>query len=75
MSTHAQVVVAAPHRHLPLFCQRACEVVRHGELAGQAIDRLKHAVGVVTFLLFYLLLKKVIVMEAGHCEKRKTKGC
>lgn len=75
VTAHAQVVVAAPHRHLPLVLQRAREVVSHGELTGQAVHRLKHAIGVVTLLLLYLLLKKVVVVEAGHCEKRKIRGC
>ena len=73
VSTHAQIVVAAPHRHLPLISQRACEVVGHGELVGQTIHCLKHTVCVVTLLLFYLLLEKAIILEAGHYHNRKTK--
>lgn len=69
MSTHAQVVVAAPNRHLPFVLQRAREVVSHRELSGQTIHGLKHAIRVIAFLLFDLLLKKVIVLEAGHCDR------
>lgn len=70
MSTHAQVVVATPNGHLPLILQGACKVVGHGELVGQAIHSFKHAVSVVALLFHYLLLKKVIVIEAGHCGHR-----
>lgn len=63
MSTHAQVVIAAPHRHLSLVSQRRGEVVGHGEHLGQAVHRLKHAVRVVAFFLLYLLLEEVVVLE------------
>lgn len=68
VSTHAQVVVAAPNGHLLLFLQGASEVVGHGELVGQTVHGLEHAVGVVTLLLVYLLLKKLVVLVAGHCN-------
>lgn len=69
VSTHAQVVIAAPDGHLPLVLQRASEVVSHRKLRGQTIHRLKHAVRVIALLLLNLLLKKVIVLETGHCGK------
>lgn len=69
MSTHAQVVVAAPNGDLTLFLQRSREVVRHRKFGGKAVHGFKHAVGVVVLLLFYLLLKEVIVLEAGRCNK------
>lgn len=73
VSTHAQVVIAAPNRHLPLILQGACEVVSHGELIGQAIHCFEHTVSVVALLLYDLLLKKVIIIEAGHCDRGRTK--
>lgn len=67
MTTHAQVVIAAPDGHLSLFIQRACKVVGHGELVGQAIHSFEHTVSVVTLLFYDLLLEKLIITEAGHC--------
>lgn len=73
MTTHAQVVIAAPDGHLPLILQGACEVVSHRELIGQTIDGFKHAVGVVALLLDDFLLQKLVVAEAGHCARgRRT---
>lgn len=73
MTTHAQVVIAAPDGHLPLVLQGACKVVSHGELVGQAIDGFKHAVGVVALLLDNFLLQKLVVAEARHCGRgRRT---
>lgn len=69
MTTHAQVVIAAPDGHLPLLLQGACEVVGHGELVGQAVDGFKHAVGVVALLLDDLLLQELVVAEARHCGR------
>ena len=65
VSTHAQVVIAAPHGHVPLVLQGSGVVVGHGERLGQPVDRLEHAVGVVILLLLNLLLKELIVLEAG----------
>lgn len=67
MTTHAQVVIAAPDRHLSLFVQGARKVVGHRELVGQAIHGFEHTVSVVTLLFYNLLLEKLIVTEAGHC--------
>lgn len=67
MTTHAQVVIAAPDGHLSLILQGACKVVGHGELVGQAIHSFEHTVSVVTLLFYDLLLEKLIVTEAGHC--------
>ena len=75
VSTHAQVVVAAPHRHVPLVLQGGGVVVGHGERLGQPVDRLEHTVGVVALLLLDLLLKELIVLEVGDCgaqEGRRT---
>lgn len=67
VTTHAQVVVATPDRHLPLVVQGDREVVSHGEFTGQAIHRFKHTVSVVTLLFNNLLLQKIIILEARHC--------
>lgn len=73
MTTHAQVVIAAPDGHLPLVLQGASEVVRHRELVGQAIDGFKHAVGVVALLLNNFILQKLVVAEARDCGRgRRT---
>lgn len=72
MSTHAQVVIATPNGHLPLILQRACKVISHGEFVGQAIHGFEHTVSVVALLFYNLLLKKVIVIEAGHCDRGRT---
>lgn len=72
VSTHAQVVIATPNGHLPLILQRACKVVSHGELVGQAIHCFEHTVSVVALLFHNLLLKKVIVIEAGHCDRGRV---
>lgn len=69
MTTHAQVVIAAPDGHLPLFLQGAGEVIRHGELVGQAVDGFEDAVGVVALLLDDLLLEELVVAEARHCGR------
>lgn len=69
MTTHAKVVVATPDRHLSLVFQGDCEVISHGEFTGQAIHRFKHAVSVVALLFNDLLLKKIIIFEARHCER------
>lgn len=71
MTTHTEVVIATPDRHLPLFFQTACEVISHGKLTGQAIHSFKHAIGVVALLFNNLSLKKVIVLKAGHCYRRR----
>lgn len=75
VATHAKVVVAAPNRHLPLVFQGDCEVISHGELSGQAIHRFKHTVSVVALLFNDLLLKKIIIFEARHCERGRGQRC
>lgn len=72
VSTHAQVVIATPNGHLPLILQRGCKVISHGELVGQAIHCFEHTVSVVALLFHDLLLKKVIIIEAGHCDRGRT---
>lgn len=70
MTTHAQVVIAAPDGHLPLVLQGAGEVVGHWELVGQAVDSFEDAVGVVALLLHDLLLQELVVAEARHWRRK-----
>lgn len=69
VAAHAKVVVATPDRHLPLVVQGGREVVSHGEFAGQAIHRFKHAVSVIALLFNNLLLQEIIILEARHCQR------
>ena len=68
MATHAQVVVAAPHRHAPhpigsLGVGRLGVMVCHGEGGGVPVHRLEHPVRVVPLLDVNLVLKEAVVAE------------
>lgn len=66
MAAHAQVIIAAPDRHLLLGDQGVGVVVCHGEDLRLAVHGLEHSVGVILLLLIYLLLKELIILEGGY---------
>ena len=68
MATHAQVVVAAPHGHVPrptgsLGVGRLGVVFGHGEGGGVPVHRLEHPVRVVPLLDVNFVLKEAVVTE------------
>lgn len=63
VTAHAEIVVAAPHGHVPLRMQRLRVVVRHGERGGTPVHCLKDPVCVICLLVFNLLFKKLVILE------------
>lgn len=60
MGTHSQVIIAAPNLNRPLA---PSVFQRVWKLASVAIDLLKNAIRMVHFLLQYLALEEVLVLE------------
>lgn len=69
MPTHAQVIIAAPDRHLLFGDQGVSVVVCHGEDLRLPVHGLEHPVGVILLLLIDLLLKELIILEGGYSWK------
>lgn len=65
MSTHAQVVIAAPNRHLGTLPPSDGVILSKGEDISTPIYSLKDAVGVVALLLKDLPIKEYIIVETG----------
>lgn len=63
MAAHAEVVIAAPDRHVSPRVDRLGVVVPHGESGSAAVYRLKYPVRVIRLLVFNLLVKELIVLE------------
>ena len=75
MSTHPQVVVAAPDGDPGARPPRQRVVLGEREHLADAVDGLEHAVRVVVFLLRYLVLEEaVVVVAAVGCRERKRTG-
>lgn len=63
VTAHAEIVVAAPHRHVPLRMERLRVVVCHGEREGAPVHGLKNPVCMICLLAFNLLFKKLVILE------------
>lgn len=65
MSTHSQVIITAPYRHLGAQASRDGIVLSKRETLCKTVHRLKDTVGVVILLFHNLLSEEVIVVETG----------
>lgn len=65
MSTHAQVIITAPHRHLGAHASWDRVVLSERENLCETVHRLKDTIGVIAPLLHNLLSKEVIIVETG----------
>lgn len=66
MTTHPQVIIAAPDRHLFLDDQRISVVICHGKDLCLSVHCFEHSVGVILLLFIYLFLKELIILEGGY---------
>ena len=75
VSTHPQVVVAAPHGHPGALPPRQRVVLGEREHLAVAVDGLEDAVRVVVLLLCDLVLEEaVVVVAAADCRDKKETG-
>ena len=65
VSTHSQIVVAAPDGHLGALPPRGRVILCKREDLGAPVHRLEDSVCVVFLFLGYLLNKEAIVVVAG----------
>lgn len=63
MTTHAQVVIAAPDRHLLLGDQRIRVVICHGKDLCLSVHCFEYPIGMIFLLFIYLSLKELIILE------------
>lgn len=66
VTTHAQVIIAAPHRHLFLGDQGIRVVICHGKDLRLSVHRFEHSVGMIFLLFIYLFLKELVILEGGY---------
>ncbi len=65
MSTHAQVIITAPYRHLGAQASRDGIIISKWENLCKTVHRLEDTVGMVILLFYNLLSEEVIVVETG----------
>lgn len=65
MSTHSQVVVAAPDGHLGALFSSDGEILSKRENLSVPVDRLEDSVRVVVLFFSYLVNKEAVVIVAG----------
>ena len=71
VTAHAEVVVAAPHRHVSLGMKRFWVVVSHGEWGGTSVHCFKNPVRVIHLLAVNLLLKELVILEGDSWWRKK----